>query len=135
MSNITEYKSNTSGIEVTVKPEYIDSQSNNGGSFFVWSYHVVINNQSTETVQLVNRYWKIIDENGLMQEVSGLGAVGEQPVLAPNANFSYSSGVHLRCPSGIMSGYYGMKKSNGEIVNVKIPAFSLDVPNLKTVIN
>ena len=135
MNNITEYKSNTAGIEVVVKPEYVDSQINNSGSFFVWAYHVVISNQSNETMQLVNRYWKIIDEDGTVQEISGLGAVGEQPILSPNANFSYSSGVHLRHPSGIMSGYYGMKKSNGEIVNVKIPAFSLDVPTIKSIVN
>lgn len=130
-----EYKSNTSGIEVVVKPEYINSQVSNGNNFFVWAYHIVINNQSSETFQLVNRYWKIIDQDGVVQEISGLGAVGEQPFLSPNANFSYSSGVHLRHPSGIMSGYYGMKRQNGEIINVQIPAFSLDVPSLKPIVN
>jgi ApaG protein len=135
MNNIVEYKSNTGGIEVFVKPEYIDSQVNNGNSFFVWAYHIIINNNSSETFQLVNRYWKIIDEDGSVQEVSGLGAVGEQPILLPNDNFKYSSGVHLRYPSGIMSGYYGMKKQNGEIVNVAIPTFSLDVPALKKTVN
>jgi uncharacterized protein affecting Mg2+/Co2+ transport len=34
-----------------------------------------------------------------------------------------------------MSGYYGMKKQNGDIINVQIPAFSLDVPTLKTTVN
>ena len=130
-----EYKSKTSGIDVIVRPEYLDSQINNSGNFFIWSYHVVIENNSDETLQLVNRYWKIIDENGGVQEISGLGAVGEQPILAPNDNFKYSSGVHLRFPSGIMSGYYGMKKTNGEIVNVQIPVFSLDVPSMKTTVN
>ena len=130
-----EYKSKTSGIEVVVRPEFIDSQMNSSGIFFIWSYHVVIENNSKETLQLVNRYWKIIDENGGVQEISGLGAVGEQPILAPNDNFKYSSGVHLRFPSGIMSGYYGMKKANGEIVNVQIPTFSLDVPSLKPTVN
>ena len=129
------YKSNTSGIEVLVSPEYVDSKINRNGSFFVWAYHVEIENKSSETLQLVNRYWKIIDEDGAIQEISGLGAVGEQPILAPNDNFKYSSGVHLRHPSGIMSGYYGMKRPNGEIINVEIPAFSLDVPSIKSVIN
>lgn len=135
MDNKVQYKSNTNGIEVVVKPEYIDSQTTNGNNFFVWAYHVVIENKSNDTFQLINRYWKIIDENGAIQEIEGVGAVGEQPIIAPNDNFKYSSGVHLRNPSGIMSGYYGMKKSDGEIINVKIPAFSLDVPNIKQIVN
>ena len=130
-----QYKSKTSGIEVLVSPEYVDSQINKNGSFFVWAYHVEIENKSSETLQLVNRYWKIIDENGVIQEISGLGAVGEQPILAPNDHFKYSSGVHLRHPSGIMSGHYGMKRPNGEIINVEIPAFSLDVPGIQSIIN
>jgi ApaG protein len=67
MSNIVKYKSNTGGIEVVVKPEYIDSQVSNGNNLFVWAYHVIINNNSSETFQLVNRYWKIIDEDGSVQ--------------------------------------------------------------------
>ncbi len=130
-----QYKSKTSGIEVLVSPEYVDSQINKNGSFFIWAYHVEIENKSSETLQLVNRYWKIIDENGTIQEINGLGAVGEQPILAPNDNFKYSSGVHLRHPSGIMSGHYGMKRPNGEIINVEIPAFSLDVPGIQSIIN
>lgn len=130
-----EYKSSNNGIEILVKPEYIDSGTSKNGNFFVWNYHIEIENKSNETLQLVNRYWKIIDEDGGIQEISGFGAVGEQPILAPNQNFKYSSGVHLRYPSGIMKGHYGMKKSSGEIINVQIPAFSLDVPSMKVVIN
>ena len=130
------YKLSTDGIEVAVKPEYIDSQVvEDGQNIFVWAYHIVIKNKSQNTLQLINRYWKIIDENGLVQEVSGIGAVGEQPILIPNENFKYSSSVHLNQPSGIMSGYYGMKKPDGEIINVQIPAFSLDVPDAQSVIN
>lgn len=130
-----EYKSSTGGVEVTVVPEYVEGQINRNGNFFMWAYHVEIENKSGEALQLVSRYWKIIDEAGMIQEVSGLGAVGEQPILAPNANFKYTSGVHLRYPSGVMSGHYGMKKANGEVINVEIPAFSLDVPSIKSVVN
>jgi ApaG protein len=136
MSKKVEYKSDTQGVEVSINPEYIDSQSIDGGQdVFVWAYHVVINNKSDDTLQLINRYWKIIDEDGLVQEISGVGAVGEQPILTPNKKFKYSSSVYLNNPSGIMGGHYGMRKSNGEIINIKIPTFSLDVPNAKTIVN
>ncbi|MCE3254973.1 MAG: efflux protein ApaG [Rickettsiaceae bacterium] len=130
-----QYISNTNGIEVIVSPEYINSQLGKNGNLFVWAYHVEIENKSNEVVQLVNRYWKIIDEAGGMQEINGLGAVGEQPILAPNENFKYSSGVHLQYPSGIMSGHYGMKRPNGEVINVEIPSFSLDVPGIEVTVN
>lgn len=86
-------------------------------------------------MKLINRYWKIIDEKGIIQEVNGEGVVGEKPVILPNNSFQYESGVHLRHPSGIMTGYYQMQKNNGEIFDVKIPTFSLDVPSIKPVIN
>lgn len=129
------YVSNTNGVEVTVRPEYVDSQTSLLGDIFIWAYHVKIENKSSDTIQLVSRYWKIVDEKGGIQEISGEGAVGEKPILIPNANFQYTSGVHLRYHSGIMSGHYNMKKSSGEFFEVKIPAFSLDVPNLKDTIN
>ncbi|MFT7087053.1 MAG: ApaG protein [Rickettsiales bacterium] len=130
-----QYKLETGKIEISVNPEYLNSQINKDGSFFVWSYRVEIINKGEETIQLINRYWRIIDEMGLVQEVNGSGVIGEQPILTKNESFKYTSSVHLQNPSGIMSGHYEMRKSNGEIINAKIPAFSLDVPNIKSVVN
>ncbi len=130
-----QYKSTTEEIEVTVNPEYLESQLNSDGSFFVWTYHIEIENKSSRTIQLLNRYWRIIDESGEIQEVTGLGVIGEQPILPPNDTFKYSSNVRLRYPSGVMSGYYGMKQTNGALINIQIPAFSLDVPNIKSIIH
>jgi ApaG protein len=136
IKNTDRYISITNGIEITVKPEYIDSQVNLlAGALFVWAYHIKITNNSPETVQLTNRYWKITDEKGGIQEVKGVGVVGEQPLLNPGAVFEYTSGVHLRYPSGIMQGYYVMKKENGENFNVNIPAFSLDTPEMQETLN
>ena len=130
------YTSITDNIQITVWPEFIDSRSSIIGDLFIWAYHVRIDNKSLEPIRLSNRYWRIIDEKGIVQEVSGEGVVGEQPIIAPQGSYQYSSGVHLRYPSGIMTGKYQMKKGNSsEIFDVKIPTFSLDVPNVKSVIN
>lgn len=129
------YTSTTDGIQITVRSEFIDSQFSTIGNLYVWLYHVRIDNRSPETIKLINRYWKIIDEKGTVQEVNGEGVVGEQPTILANNSFQYESGVHLRHPSGIMTGHYQMQKNNGEVFDVKIPAFSLDVPNVKSVIN
>ncbi len=129
------YVSTTSDIEITVRPEFVDSQFSSAGSLYVWIYHVRIDNYSSETIKLINRYWKIIDEKGTIQEVNGEGVVGEQPTILPNNSFQYESGVHLRYPSGIMTGHYQMQRADGTTFNVKIPTFSLDIPNAKLVIN
>ncbi len=129
------YSATTDEIEVAVWPEYIDCQLSSLGNLFIWAYHVRIENRSPEIVKLLTRHWKIIDEQGTIQEIDGDGVVGEQPQILPFESFQYSSGVHLRYPSGIMTGHYEMEKENGEKFEIKIPAFSLDVPSIKNVIN
>ena len=129
------YVAVTDNIQITVWPEYIDSKSSVIGDLFIWAYHIRIDNKSDEMVKLISRYWRIIDEKGAVQEVNGDGVVGEQPKIIAGSSYQYSSGVHLRCPSGIMLGNYQMEKENGQKFSVTIPTFSLDVPSVKGVLN
>ena len=75
------YSKTTRSVTVTVQPEYLDDQSRPEEGHFVWAYHVTIENGGEQTVQLLNRYWRIVDGTGRAQEVRGPGVVGEQPVL------------------------------------------------------
>ncbi len=129
------YSNTTNDIEITVWPEFIDNQKSVLGNLFVWAYHVRIDNRSSEIVTLLNRHWKIIDEQGAVQEIDGEGVVGEKPTILPGESFQYSSGVHLKLPSGIMGGHYQMQRANGELFEAKIPSFSLDTPLVKNIIN
>ncbi len=124
------YARTTRDIKVTVKPEFLEDQSDPDCGRFVWAYHVRIENDGTETVQLMSRYWKITDANGASQEVQGAGVVGEQPMLKPGAAYEYSSGTPLGTSSGFMVGRYQMVTETGERFDVDIPAFSLDCPHL-----
>lgn len=123
------YKQTTRSITVTVMPTYLDDQSTPDESHYVWKYHVRIENGGGETVQLRNRYWRITDSLGRVQEVRGPGVVGEQPVLHPGETFEYTSGTPLQTPSGIMVGSYQMETPAGETFDVGVPAFSLDSPH------
>ena len=98
------YSTTTHSIEVTVKPFYLEDQSSPREGHFVWAYWVRIENQGLEPVRLRNRYWKITDSLGRMQEVRGPGVVGEQPRLGPGEVFEYTSGTPLSTASGIMVG-------------------------------
>ena len=122
------YQETTNAISVTVKPVYLEEQSSPEDDHFVWAYWVKIENQGGDTVQLRNRYWRITDSQGQVQEVRGAGVVGEQPVLKPGESFEYTSGTPLSTPSGIMLGTYQMEGNDGAKFDVAIPAFSLDSP-------
>jgi ApaG protein len=123
------YTETTRSITVSVEPHYLDDQSSPEDNHYVWAYHVRIENNGNETVQLLTRYWRITDSKGNVQEVRGDGVVGEQPVLDPGEAFEYTSGTPLPTPSGIMVGTYQMISASGARFDAKVPAFSLDSPH------
>ncbi|HEY7764430.1 MAG TPA: Co2+/Mg2+ efflux protein ApaG [Aestuariivirgaceae bacterium] len=122
------YQRTTHAIRITVKPSFLEEQSQPEKGYFVWAYTITIENKSGETVTLKTRYWKIVDAKGKVQEVRGAGVVGEQPTLKPGERFEYTSGAPLTTPSGFMVGSYEMETERGQAINVEIPAFSLDSP-------
>jgi len=122
-------------IKVTVRAKFLVEQSEPEESRYFWSYTIEIANDGDRIVQLTHRHWKITDANGRREEVQGPGVVGEQPKLRPGDAFSYTSGCPLSTPSGIMVGTYRMVDESGAAFDVAIPAFSLDSPYAKRVLN
>ena len=98
-------------------------------------YLLSIENLGGETVQLRNRFWRITNAVGQIEEVQGPGVVGEQPVLEPGDSFQYTSGAPLSTASGIMVGSYEMEGADGRMFDVAIPAFSLDSPHQPVQLN
>ena len=130
------YRAVTRKIEVTVEPHFMPDRSSPDDQRFFWSYTIVITNAGSETVQLRTRHWIITDATGRKQEVRGEGVVGEQPVLAPGERYQYTSGVPLPTASGFMTGRYQMiATESGEPFEIDVPAFSLDSPSGKRVLN
>ena len=125
------YSACTRAIRVTVEPVYLEHESSPDEHHFVWAYHVRIQNEGADTVQLRNRYWRITDAFGRVHEVRGAGVVGEQPVLQPGEAYEYSSGTPLETPSGFMVGTYEMQSTDGEVFDIAVPAFSLDLPDAR----
>ena len=77
------YEEITDKIKITVKPEFLEEHSDPEEKRFIWAYHIKIENNGNDTVQLLSRSWKITDALGRVQEVSGNGVVGEKPILKP----------------------------------------------------
>lgn len=129
------YSETTRSIRIEVEPHYLTDQSEPDQGYYVWSYTVLIYNESREAIQLRARYWQITDSHGQVHEVRGAGVVGEQPVILPGEVYEYTSGTPLAAPSGIMVGNYRMETRRGEIFEVAIPPFPLDCPHAERMIH
>lgn len=131
----SSYQATTRGIRVTVLPQYLVEQSDPDENRYCWAYTITIENDGLQTVHLRSRVWTITDETGRVEEVRGPGVVGETPILKPGEEFQYTSGCPLQTPSGIMVGSFQMTNEDGELFDVAVPAFSLDSPECRRVMN
>ena len=129
------YEAVTHEVRVTVEPQYLPERSDPQDRRFFWAYTVEISNLGDEPLQLRSRYWRITDARGRVEEVRGPGVVGEEPTIGPGESYTYSSGCPLTTSSGFMVGHYIMERQSGETVTVKIPAFSLDMPEGRRTVN
>ena len=117
-------------ININVKTDYIEDQSYPSESKYVFSYTVSIKNEGKIPAKLISRQWIITDANGKIEEVTGLGVVGEQPRLKVDEIFEYTSGTIINTPVGTMHGTYQMVADNGYKFDAKIPLFSLSTQKI-----
>lgn len=115
---------------VTVRTTYLADQSDIDNSQYVFSYTINITNTGNVAAQLISRHWVITDSNNKIQEVRGLGVVGEQPLLEPGASFEYTSGTMLNTPVGTMQGSYQFTAVDGKQFDVLISPFTLAMPRV-----
>ena len=112
-------------IIVRAESQYQADSSAPDDGRYVFAYTITIENQGGKAARLMSRHWIITDADGKVQEVRGLGVVGEQPHLRPGESFQYTSGAILQTPLGSMHGSYGMVGDDGTHFDAQIPAFSL----------
>ena len=121
----------TKGIKISVKTKYNGTNYRNNRLYYIFSYFITIENKSSETVQLTDRFWKIFDSLNITEIIKGEGVVGQTPILQPNDNYTYNSGCFLESTMGAMKGYYTMKNTETfEEFKVFIPTFQLVTPIL-----
>lgn len=115
-------------MSVVAKAAYLPEQSLAENNRFLWSYEITITNESDQVVQLLNRYWRITDMSGHIEEVRGPGVVGLQPLIKAGKSFSYTSFCQLLTPQGAMEGNYEMQTLDEERFMIEIPKFILLSP-------
>lgn len=119
----------TNGITVSVETQYLPAHSNSRAQKFIFGYHIVIENGSPFTVQLLRRHWVIQDADGRLREVEGEGVIGQQPVIEPGDSHEYASFCNLNTEIGKMHGTYLMKRRDDDsLFEVAIPEFKMVAP-------
>ncbi|MGE5319390.1 MAG: Co2+/Mg2+ efflux protein ApaG [Hyphomicrobiaceae bacterium] len=117
-------------ISISVNTAYLAEQSDPSADRYVFAYTITIANSGTVAAQLISRHWIITDAENVVQEVKGLGVVGEQPLLRPGESFEYTSGTAMATPVGTMRGTYQMVAEDGNKFEAEIPQFTLSMPRV-----
>jgi ApaG protein len=115
-------------INVVARSAYVADQSDPDKNQYVFSYTITITNAGAIPAQLVNRHWVITDGDHKVQEVRGVGVVGQQPILKPGESFEYTSGASIPTSVGTMRGIFQMRAEDGHTFDAQIPLFTLSVP-------
>ena len=118
--------------EITVVPRagYLAEQSDPSKNQYVFAYTITLTNTGNIAATLISRHWIITDAEHRVQEVKGLGVVGQQPMLKPGESYEYPSGSSFRTPVGTMRGTYQMRADDGHEFDAVIPPFTLSVPRV-----
>ncbi|GAB5399184.1 MAG: Co2+/Mg2+ efflux protein ApaG [Aureisphaera sp.] len=117
----------TQGIKVSVESQFEDAFYNKQQKQYAFSYRITIENNSSESIQLISRYWLIKDSLNHTAVVEGNGVIGLQPIIGPGKSHTYESGCALLSPFGSMQGHYNIV-SQSKKIKVGIPLFKLNAP-------
>ena len=117
-------------IIVSAYPQYVADQSDPERDHYLFAYTIRITNSGTVAAQLISRHWIITDGELRVEEVGGLGVVGEQPLIRPGETYEYASGCQLETPVGTMRGNYQMVAEDGTSFEAEIPEFTLSIPRV-----
>ena len=117
-------------ITVSARTTPIPGQSDEANNRYVFAYTITIVNSGSVAARLVSRHWIITDAENRIQEVRGLGVVGEQPLLKPQQRYEYTSATAIPTPVGTMRGSYQMVAEDGVAFDAPIPEFTLSAPRV-----
>ena len=117
----------TNGIKISVQTTYNGVVQQHKHQLNAFSYNISIENETADTVQLLERFWEIYDALNHKEFVEGAGVVGQQPIIAPNACHRYTSNCFLLAESGAMKGRFKMINLHSkDYFEATIPTFQLN---------
>ena len=117
-------------VKVTAQSFFLPDQSDEDNDQYVFAYTIRLENLGQMTAKLISRHWIITDADNQVQEVRGVGVIGEQPTLKPGDHFEYTSGSSINTIVGTMRGTYHMVAEDGTKFDAVVAEFTLSVPRV-----
>jgi len=114
-------------FQCSVTTHFLPDQSSAADDVYAFAYTITIRNTGDVPAQVIGRHWVITHGSGQVEEVRGLGVVGQQPLLKPGEQFEYTSWTRISTPRGSMQGRYFCMTDAAEAFEAPIPAFSLAI--------
>ncbi len=115
-------------FSIQVQTRFVPEQSDPDKGHYLFAYTIRIQNVGQVAGQLISRHWVITDANNRIDEVRGLGVVGNQPLLQPGQSFEYTSACPLQTNMGSMRGTFHFVTEQGTPFEVAVPEFALALP-------
>lgn len=117
-------------LHVEVHTHYLPHQSSPAHNQYRFAYRIRIRNQGPHAAQIIARHWWIEDGQGRVEQVRGLGIVGEQPLIEAGESHEYASGCALPTPQGHMRGHFVCVTDEGDVFECQVAPFYFDTAQL-----
>jgi ApaG protein len=114
-------------FRIAVSTQFLPDQSSAADDVYAFAYTITIRNDGDAAGQLIGRHWVITHGSGQVEEVRGLGVVGDQPMLRPGEQYEYTSWTRITTPRGRMHGVYFCITDDAHWFEAPIPPFDLAV--------
>ena len=114
-------------LSCSVSTRFLPDQSSTSEDVYAFAYTITIRNTGDTTAQVIARHWVITHGSGEVEEVRGLGVVGQQPLLKPGEQFEYTSWTRITTPRGSMRGELYCMTDEAEAFEAPIEAFPLAI--------
>ena len=114
-------------LSCSVSTRFLPDQSSTSEDIYAFAYTITIRNTGDTTAQVIGRHWVITHGSGQVEEVRGLGVVGQQPLLKPGEQFEYTSWTRITTPRGSMRGEFYCMTDEAEAFEATIESFPLAI--------
>jgi ApaG protein len=114
-------------LRCSVVTRFLPDQSSAADDVYAFAYTIAIENTGDVTAQVIARHWVITHGSGKVEEVRGLGVVGQQPVLKPGEQYEYTSWTRIATPRGSMRGELLCMTEDAESFEAIVEPFPLAI--------
>jgi ApaG protein len=112
------------GVQFSQKAKFLARLKTMDGPVYVFDIQLHVVNHNNYPVMLTSRHYEIIDICNQVSELSGVGFLGNLPIIPPKGDFSYHNMLYFRSFTAKIKGYYTIiSQSDFSEFRIDIPEF------------